>query len=250
MSVKLIHCSYHKCLTVYYSKIMRVLYNRIMRFSRGYQHFNSRINDFYQEFDNRRVASVNNHALDLNKIGDDFLISRFIRDPRDLVVSGYFYHKRGAEGWCNIIGPTDEDWREVNGWVPEQMDKDHSLSTYLQSLSKEDGLIAEIDFRKNHFGSMMQWPVEDPRIKIFRYEDIVGNEQEIFADIFSFYGMFWLERKLGLMLVSKYSAKKITRTKKHIRNPTAGQWKEHFTPKVSNYFEQRYGKILERYGYE
>ena len=249
MRTKLIHCSYHKCLTVYYGRVMRVLYDQILRFSQGYRHFNSRIENFYRESDNYRIASVNNHAIDLEKI-DHFLISRFIRDPRDLVVSGYFYHKRGAEHWSNIVGPVEEDWKVVNGCIPEQMGKDHSFSTYLNRLNQEDGLIAEIDFRKNHFNSMWQWPTEDPRIKVFRYEDIIGNEQDVFADIFSFYGLSWPERKLGVMLARRFSAKRQIGSLEHIRNPKPRQWKETFTPKVNNYFEQRYGGLLERYGYE
>jgi hypothetical protein len=234
---------------VYYSRVIGTLYNRIWRFSRGYRHFNSRLEWFYRESDNYQIVSVNNHAIDLERF-DHCRISRFIRDPRDLVVSGYFYHKRGAEHWCNIVGPAKEDWEVVNGSIPEQMGKDQSFATYLQGVNKEDGLIAEIDFRANHFNSMLQWPTTDPRIKLFRYEDIIGNEQDVFADIFLFYGLSWLDRKLGMALASRFSAERQTGSLKHIRNPTAGQWKDHFTPKVSNHFERRYGELLERYGYE
>jgi hypothetical protein len=37
---------------------------------------------------------------------------------------------------------------------------------------------------------------------------------------------------------------------KHIRDPKKGQWKEHLTPKVKDYFEKQYDDLLERYGYE
>lgn len=228
---------------------MGVLYNRILRFSRGYRHFHSLLEDFYLESDNYRIASVNNHALDLTKMGN-CLISRFIRDPRDLVVSAYFYHKRGAETWCNIVSPSEKDWAIVNGLIPKNMGKHHSFSTYLKSLTVEDGLLAEIEFRENHFDSMLEWPTEDPRIRVFRYEDIIGNEQDVFADIFSFYGLSWPERQLGVMLAGRLSARKLGGAAKHIRNFKAGQWKEHFTPKVSGYFEKKHGTLLERYGYE
>jgi hypothetical protein len=250
MKPKLIHCSYHKCLTVYFSKVFSTLYNRIFRFSRGYRHFNSLVGDFYQDFDSYKVSSVNNHALDLKRLGGDFRITRFIRDPRDLVVSGYFYHKRGAEDWSNIADPKEKDWEVVNGFIPEGMGKGQSFSSYLQSINKEKGLMAEIDFRSNHFDSMLQWPTEDPRIKVFRYEDLLGNECDVFEDIFSFYGMSWPEKKLGLLLADRFSAKKMSGSTKHIRNPKSGQWEEHFTPKVEDYFNKKYADILKRYGYE
>jgi hypothetical protein len=229
--------------------VFSTLYNRILMFSKGYRHSQSVLDLFYQNVDKYKVASVNNQALDLQTLGNSFYISRFIRDPRDLVVSGYFYHRRGVEKWSNFVDPDALSWRYVNGHVPEQMPGGQSFAGYLQGLNEEDGLIAEIDFRKNHFESMMQWPVDDPRIKLFRYEDIIGNELEVFGAIFSHYGLSWPERKLGLLLAHHLSAKKRMHKTKHIRNPTTGQWKNHFTPKVERYFENKYGGILERYGY-
>jgi hypothetical protein len=249
MATRIIHCSYHKCLSRYYGRVMSTLYNHILRFGRGYRHFSSLVRDFYQESGNYRVASVNNHALDLGAF-DDFRISRFVRDPRDLVVSGYFYHKRGAETWCNVVDPSSTDWTIVNGCLPQGMAAGHSFSTYLASLSPEDGLIAEIDFRESHFNSMLQWPTADPRVKVFRYEDVIGNEQGVFDDIFRFYGVSRLERMLGAILARHYSAEKQAGAMKHIRNPEPGQWRRHFTPRVSTYFEQRHRKLLEHYGYE
>ena len=103
----LIHCSYHKCLTVYFSRVMHSAFNRCLPWSGGYRHFNSHTADFYSQFEPFRVVSINNRALDLERLGK-FRISRFLRDPRDLVVSGYFYHRRGAESWTRQAAPTDD----------------------------------------------------------------------------------------------------------------------------------------------
>jgi len=249
VTTQLIHCSYHKCLTKYYVRVMVWMYNRIFRFSKGYRHFDSRIDQFYEDLNKYRVASINNRALDLERIGD-CRVSRFIRDPRDMVVSGYFYHKRGAEKWCNRRGLTEEYLGGLNGGVPEQMGEEQSFSEYLQGLSQEDGLIAEIEFRKYHFESMLGWPTDDPRVKLFRYEDMMGNEEQVFAEMFSFYELSWVERKLGLMLARRFSARGRGRLKEHIRNPKANQWKEYFTPKVSDYFSRHHKAVLDKYGYE
>jgi hypothetical protein len=218
--------------------------------SQGYRHFESLIHEFYLESDNFKITSINNHSLDLEKLDNDFRITRFIRDPRDLVVSGYFYHKRGAEAWCKLINPTEGDWKVVNGCIPDNMGEGHSFSSYLQTLSEEEGLMAEIDFRRKHFESMLQWPVSDPRIKLFYYEDVIGNEGEIFAELLSHYGTSRLERWVGVILADRFSAKRQSRRTKHIRDPKAGQYEEHFSPKVRDYFERQYGDILIRYGYE
>ena len=183
-------------------------------------------------------------------MGNEFRVSRFIRDPRDLIVSGYFYHKRGAEAWSNIVNPGEVDWKVVNGCIPQNMGKGNSFSSYLQSLSKEDGLIAEIDFRENHLNSMKEWPIADPRIKIYRYEDLIDNELDVFEEIFKFYEVTWLEKRIGLILADHFSAKRQAGKTHHIRNPKKSQWKEHFTPRVQDYFERQHGGLIERYGYD
>ena len=250
MKRRLIHCSYHKCLTVYFGHVMEKLYNKIFMLSDGYHHFNGKLDEFYQISEKYKMTSINNHSLDLDKLGSDFRITRFIRDPRDLVVSGYFYHKSGVEPWSRIINPIDTDWIKVNGYIPKNMREGFSYSSHLDNLSEEDGLITEIEFRKNHFDSMKQWPISDSRIKLFRYEDILGNEQQVFTDILSHYGVSWLEKRIGVIIANNLSAKKQIKKSKHIRNPTSGQWKNHFTPKVKDYFEQHHKELLEIYNYE
>lgn len=247
--LQLIHCAYHKCLTIYFSRVFGKMYNDLLPGSGGYKHFNSLIDDFYAELGRFRVQSVNNHALDLDRL-QDFRISRFVRDPRDLIVSGYLYHKRGAEPWCDVVDPTPEDWKVVNGYIPDEFEAGHSYTTYLQSLPEEEGLIAEIQFRRHHYESMMKWPREHPRIITFRYEDIMGNEMKVYSDVFRFYELPVLERGLGKWLAHHYSAKKQRKQITHIRNPEPNQWKKRFTPRVTEYFNERYADLVDLLGYD
>ena len=189
MRTHLIHCSYHKCLTVYFGRVMRSVFSRCLPWSGGYRHYNSHLEDFYAGFSDYRIASVNNRALDLERLGR-FRLSRFIRDPRDLVVSGYFYHRRGAEPWLRIEAPTEEDWYFANGRVPEGLKGTGlSFAAYLQSLPSEEGLLAELEFRAPHLESMARWPAKHPDVATWRYEDIVGREGAVFREVFEFYGL-------------------------------------------------------------
>jgi len=247
--VNLIHCSYHKCLTVFFGRVMHTLLNRCLPWSRGYRHFNSHLDDFYGGFRQPRVASVNNRTLELERLGR-FRISRFVRDPRDLLVSGYFYHRRGAEAWTTQIGPTENDWYFANGLVPRAMrGRDLSFAQHLQELSTEEGLLAELEFRRRHFESMEAWPTTHPDILTLRYEDLVGNESASFDELFRFYGMTQLERRVGGWLVQRF-AWDPARRDAHVRNPSPGQWREHFTPRVENVFHDRHPGLLQRLGYE
>ena len=244
----LIHCSYHKCLTVYYQRIMQALFNRYLPWSRGYRHFYSHLEEFYSGFSKLRVASVNNRNLDLERLGR-CRISRFIRDPRDLIVSGYFYHKRGVEIWVSMESPTDADWYFANGCVPEALRAQRiSFAQYLQSLSEEEGLLAEMEFRKYHLESMAGWPSRHPDIVTYRYEDIVGNEARVMRELFDFYGLSPLERALGNRLANRYSIRKSS-ADPHVRNPASGQWRKHFTPRVRRAFDSEYAGLIKLLGY-
>ena len=108
-------------------------------------------------------VAVDGFAIDLSKLDRDFRIVRFVRDPRDLVVSGYHYHKRGAEPWFRFRGPTENYWRAINAKVPSGMQDGMSYAEYLNSLDLERGLLAELEFREYQFDSLRRWE-DDPRI--------------------------------------------------------------------------------------
>ena len=248
MGLHLIHCSYHKCLTVYFGRIMNEVFNRCLPWSSGYRHYNSHLENFYDGFHKHRIASINNRALDLERLGR-FRISRFIRDPRDLVVSGYFYHKRGAEDWLTIESPTEADWYFANGCVPEDFRATGtSFAKYLQSIPQEEGLLAELEFRTLHLESMARWPAKHSQIVTYRYEDVVGNESSVFRDLFDFYGLGPIERRLGSWFANRYSIGK-RGADPHVRNPASGQWRKHFTPRVRQAFDAKYAGLIRLLGY-
>jgi hypothetical protein len=247
VATHIVHCSYHKCLTVYYGRVMHSLFNRFLPWSRGYRHYNSHLADFYEGFDQYRVASVNNRAPDLQRLGE-FRLSRFVRDPRDLVVSGYFYHRRGAEPWTTMENPTDDDWYFANGIVPDGLRAaGGSFARYLQSIPPEEGLLAELEFRRPHFESMAAWPAHR-NIVVYRYEDIIGRQREAFRELFDFYGLAPIERRLGDWLASRYSLARRA-ADGHVRNPEPGQWRRHFTPRVRRVFDAEYAALVKQLGY-
>ncbi len=250
MRPQLIHCSYHKCLTVYFRRVMDALMNRCLPWRGDYRHYYSDLEAFRADHANHRLASVNGHALDPDAY-PEARISRFVRDPRDLVVSGYFYHRRGAEPWCTRDNPTDADWAFANGQVPSALRAaGGSFSDYLQQASEEEGLLAEIEFRQHHFEAMAAWVEGDERILLLRYEDILGREVEAFDRLFEHYRLAPLERRLGRFFARRHSLARRRPEDAHIRNPHSGQWKQHFTPRVREAFHDRWDGLITRYGYD
>ena len=243
-----VHAGYHKCLSEYSKKVYRRTCKSWLLPEASFRHYYHRADVFYSDCANQTIASISGQGLDLDRFAD-IKVVRFIRDPRDLLVSGYFYHKRGAEHWCALENPTDIDWKMVNGAVPDALPPNTSLTAYLNQIPLEDGLLAELEFRRFHYDSMLAWPESDPRVRLFRYEDILGNETAVYNSIFDFFGFSLPVRLVGKHYAKKFRAGARSSNKKHIRNPSSGQWRQYFTPKVHQLFNERYSRLLVRYGY-
>jgi hypothetical protein len=243
----LVHCGYHKCLTVFVNRcFMHVLGDR-------YHHFVGRLDEFYAEHERYMVSATTDCALDLSRI-DNYRVSRFIRDPRDLVVSGYFYHSKGIEAWTTREHATLDEWR-ATGACPSAMRPGESYAACLRRLDQEDGLIAEMEFRGPHLRSMLEWPTTDPRVRVWKYEDILGHEAQVMDEVTAHYG--WSESESS-------SLREAIRTEavrwqagegrlswdSHVRDPKSGQWRDLFTGKVQRAFAELFGNLPQQLGYE
>lgn len=93
-----------------------------------------------------------------------------VRDPRDILVSAYFSHRHSH--------PTKE-WSAL---------EDHRQR--LQSLSKEEGLFAEMDFSREQFETMGAWDYDQEHILEIKMETLTADPQRYFAEIAEFFG--WL----------------------------------------------------------
>lgn len=92
-----------------------------------------------------------------------------VRDPRDVLVSAYFSHKKthGTANWPELI-----EHRER-----------------LQSLSKFDGLMAEMEFSAPFFEDMRTWDYHQENVLELRMEDVTASPVEFFLQIASFLGI-------------------------------------------------------------
>ena len=173
------HFSYHKNLTVYYS---RVAHRFAILTGRNFKHFNSELDKFKKHIGNYNISSLNNHYLENEDLPNGSRMSVFIRDPRDLVISGYYYHKKGSESWCMVKNPKESDFGIVNGIIPSRIMHGESLYDLYNRLSIEDGIRSEIEFRRNHFQTMESW-IDNPEVLILKYEDILAHKVVAMCDL-------------------------------------------------------------------
>ena len=133
----IVHVTYHKCLTLYYKRIMQRL---AAEFPFVWKEYYGNSTAFKQH----ALEGLGKRMLGLSDRDDvpweqlpPYRGSHFIRDPRDLIISGYYYHLRAAEAWC--IAP-DFPWKHyVTRPFFEQVEPDptkHPQNISYQRLSR------------------------------------------------------------------------------------------------------------------
>jgi hypothetical protein len=158
-----------------------------------------------------------------------------IRDLRDTLISWYFSLR------------FSHDEAKQHGIVGDR--------ERLNNLSVEDGLKFLIAERYLDFATIqMTWL--DAGVPIYRYEDMLRDEQGVFAAIFAYCG-FDTQEEQRRDIVWRYRFEHVSGrprgqedTAAHERKGIAGDWRNHFTEGVKDLFKQRYGEVLIRTGYE
>ncbi|GAA2358725.1 hypothetical protein Cme02nite_34920 [Catellatospora methionotrophica] len=206
-----------------------------------------------------------------------------IRDPRDIVVSGYFSH-RNTHG-VHALGVT---WHELI---------DHRRR--LLELDVADGLLEEIEFSGYFLDHMSTWDYGQPEVLEVRMEDQIGDQVAVWTQIFDHYGLLVPPRALGEwvrtaavrwrlatlraepgsfrarralpapplarlprtfvpLALDHYTFTRLSCSDRrpgqpdemnHYRNGVPGDWRNHFTERHREAFQARYGDLAERLGY-
>ncbi len=210
---------------------------------------------------------------------DNFKGFHVIRDPRDVIVSGYFSHlySHGTENWSELI--------------------EHRKQ--LEKLSKDKGLLLEMEFSRQFLDDMYGWNYSQPNVLEIKMEELVGNPYKKFIEIFQFleildkstlegsevilndaiqslkiiinrlhrskkiYMPFRipLEKVPGEILLKYVCARDFKRlakgrnsgeenVKSHYRKGVSGDWKNHFTEEHIKFFQDNYNDVVLKLGYE
>jgi hypothetical protein len=163
-----------------------------------------------------------------------------VRDPRDIVVSGYFshYYNHPDEGWPRLT----------------------HFRRYLRTLSKDEGLLREMEFLSGGLYDMLAWNYDTPAILQLRFEDLIKDPVHHFTVIFGFLGIVpqkASEEQLG-GIIGQYSFEKLSGGRQpgsedqthHFRKGKPGDWQNHFNEQHKDYFKRLYNPLLLKLGYE
>lgn len=203
-----------------------------------------------------------------------------IRDPRDIVVSGYFSHRNSHP--------------EVFGGIPWPELVEHRKQ--LLELDKDAGLEAEIEFSSLFLDPMSDWDYDRPDTLEYRMEELIEDQQNGWDTIFRHYDLLgkdsnarlsavlwnmaarretpWLAMHLRKVLpriplkdlppsyvpnaLQRFSFTRLSHSDRkpgqvdehsHYRKGMAGDWVNHLTDHHLAVFRKRYGDLIERLGY-
>ena len=202
-----------------------------------------------QRFDGDILAWRENHPFDFwCYTNADYTFVRgvhvegfhVVRDPRDVVVSGYFSH---------LYSHPDHGWPRLRHY-----------RRYLSTLPEEEGILREMEFSAPVMADMLGWNEHPPSIRLIRFEDLIARPAGLFCELFAGLGLIpdrigeWTVREI----VERHSFERLSGGRRtghedlrhHYRRGMPGDWRNHFTPRHTEYFQRLYNPLLLRLGYE
>lgn len=165
-----------------------------------------------------------------------------IRDPRDVIISGAFYHVKTVEKWAN------------------NPKKEYGGKSYRQAISALPTDHEKLVFEMDHTGGktireMAAWDyaMKDTCFEA-KYEDlIIDRDLKIFTPMMQFLGFEGPRLEMALKFVrelSLFGGAAGSDPADHIRSGEGRQWVRTFTPELKAAFKERFPDALQKLGYE
>lgn len=255
-------CCYHKVGTVLLSKVFRDLcaeWGWTFQAVRGYAAAPPADVD---------VVLFEHSLVDLNTVAQPYVGVHLIRDPRDVIVSGFLYHQRCQERWCintnfDLTEPINHpqvpfsqqhrslDWKRAYLTSLNQQ----SYQANLHARSPAAGLMFELE----HYGawtieSMLAWDYHNPQVLELKFEAIMADFDASFATLFAHLGFTPAQQQRALQLAAAHDLNRMSDRQlaenAHISAKQTQKWRQYVLPEHKSAFLDRFGEALMTLGYE
>jgi len=189
-----------------------------------------------ESFDALTYTNANYHYIEKQNITGFHVV----RDPRDIIVSGYFSH---------LHSHPDNIWPELRDFRP-----------LLQNVDKSAGLMMEMEFSADWMADLRSWPDTAPDVLLVKFEDLIQDQHVVYRKIFSHLGLLGSSLPATRLdeIIEQFSYRRLSKGRKpgqedvsnHFRKGVSGDWLNHFSPEHVLIFKQHYNDLLIKYGYE
>ena len=207
-------------------------------------------------------SQVSTEILDSTHLG-----VHFIRDPRDVIVSGYLFHKRTDEAWCinknlNVSGEINHpqvDFSQVH-LTHEEKSKylewldGKSYQENIASISQDDGLIFEMNgFAGRTIDCMTNWTGNEQIIEV-KFEEITTQYDKMWKGIFTHLGFTDKAMEKAMSIARKHDIGRMSgdeiKQNKHISTGKISKWKDFFSEAVEKEYSEKFNDAHQKLGYE
>lgn len=177
--------------------------------------------------------------FDFDRLNTEYKGLHIIRDPRDIIISGCFYHQKAHEKWLHI-----------------SEDKFGGL-TYQEKINSYDALDDKILFEMENSSlwniqAITNWNYTNPAFFEVKYENLIADiDLLLFHKIFTFLG-FSGQFIPGMLKIAYKNSIFSGNLRKsvHVRAAKEKQWEKYFKPQHKTKFVELYGDALIKLGYE
>lgn len=169
----------------------------------------------------------------------DYRGFHIIRDPRDIAISGAFYHCKSSEEWLHVKKPA------------------FGGLTYQEKINSYDDFSDKLLFEMEHtalntIAEIKAWDYTNPNFINVKYEDlIVDNQLFLFHKIYDF--LQFSGHNIPKCLQISYDNSLFSGNLKkdtHRRSGKSQQWKKYFKTVHHQKFLELYGNVLVELDYE
>jgi hypothetical protein len=196
-----------------------------------------------------------------------FRAVRVVRDPRDIWVSGYLYHRHCPEGWCtntNFDQTPPIDYPRVDfsfQHYPEPWKQAYlarlggkSYQQNLRDRDQETGLAFELDgYTGRTLNAMRGWWLRTDDLLDVKLEAVTQDFTGSMRETFTHLGFSSDECAVAVELAAPYDVARMSDEEvgrnPHIHSRKISKWREYLSPAQVAAFEQRYGELIVRLGY-
>jgi hypothetical protein len=258
---QLIVFTYHKTGTVLFEAITQALAAQLgLKFARHY--------GFVRRLDpDIGIALLAHSLVGFFFASRPFRAVRLVRDPRDIWVSGYLYHRHCREGWCTntnfdpsppIAYPRvdysfqhyPEEWKQrYLAWLGGK--------SYQQNLIERD-LAAGLDFELAGYtgctlDTMRSWWLATPELLDVQLEAVASDFDATLRRIFVHLGLNEEECKRAVELAAPYDLARMTDAevskRAHIHSRQLSKWRDVLSAAQIARFEAHYRDLIRKLGY-
>jgi len=250
---------HHKCGTTYVKKILKkichdlnigfLLYKyppyekeqQIPAEKKFYSKIKQLLSKRITKKDSRLISFVNNSRYEklFHHMTGPYKGFHIVRDPRDIIVSGYFSHLHSHP--------------VKNRWGTEYLIEHRR---WLESVSKNQGLLEEIK-RGYALNPISRWNYNNPDILEVKFEILTLNPGQYFGNILDHLDIK-IQRDHLDSIIELFSFKRLSggrsqgeeNVKSHFRKGIPGDWKNHFNKDHIDLFKEKWGDLLIKLKYE